>query len=142
MALMPLDRIAGQALDWATAKSLGWAPVPDPRELADDGEFFLSLSPHKDITRLSQFRPSSDPAQAFAILREGQVEFRRDGNGMLDKHPMGGNPWKGDSYEDAGMRCFVAFHLGEYVEIPDSLAAPSERLVERPGDARLERCGG
>lgn len=114
------SELVGSALDWAVAKSAG--------ELAEDGGQVhivgSRLRFYEDTTDLT-YSPSTNWAQGGPIIeREGiAIGSHLDGEEWIAEDYWREATWSGPTPLVAAMRCFVASHLGDEVEVPEGLTA-------------------
>jgi hypothetical protein len=128
------SELIGPALDWAVAKieNAGWAvyeeclqrgvdPGPRPSEYLRDYEFG------------EDFSPSTNGSQGVPIIDREKIDFRWTSTGLVcvatisrphevDPHLHRKVYGKGPTMLIAAMRCYVAWKLGNEVDVPEGLA--------------------
>lgn len=115
------SELIGPALDWAVAKAEGYL---------EDCNSWLYEACLEEVAEGS-YHPSTNPSQAWPIIEQEGISIRREDEGWYAtvgaKGEMaftclptadGGGP----TSLIAAMRCWVAFKLGDEVEIPEELA--------------------
>lgn len=116
LATVEVEFLEGLALDYAVAKSLGyetsedgmgmWVKKPD-----SSGESYLASIPgYSDVV-----------PWAWSVLEKLAIEYRILGTN-IEASFVGGERWKGDSYIQAGLRCFVSSKFPNgIIDIPAGL---------------------
>ena len=110
---MKTSELSGAALDWAVAKA--WQPVYSDKHLLEHAK---------------DFHPSTDWAQGGPIIEREKIALRYEPKcDWLFVPPQatwlanyeGVGEWDGPTPLIAAMRCFVASHLGDEIELPEEL---------------------
>jgi hypothetical protein len=143
--------LIGAQLDWAVAKCEGGFDL-NQRQDWDNKPWFFYFRDDEDPERvdkiyLSEYEPSTDWSQGGPIIEREGINIRtirKEGHAMHGEwlaaydHGNTGTTvqwvkrecwpkhyWKSPSILVAAMRCYVASKLGDEIEIPDELGAPS-----------------
>ena len=110
---MKTNELTGAALDWAVAKA--WQPVYSDKHLLEHAK---------------DFHPSTDWSQGGPIIEREQIALRFEPKcDWLFVPPQatwlanyeGVGEWDGPTPLIAAMRCYVASHLGDEVQVPEEL---------------------
>ena len=123
-----VSEASGVQLDWLVAKAEGWN--------IEDDYWITDLNEPGTGQPLSDFQPTTDPAQGQPILERERIKTAPNLNGSwhgqirhTKSHPLVAHPvlsgWTnqhGPTMLTAGLRCFVASKLGDEVEIPEELS--------------------
>ncbi len=104
------SELTGAALDWAVAK------ITNP-EWGEEGWLVHCTYPDDDGW---VYRPSTDWVQGGAIIERERVELEHDGYAWWARIKAD-DDYTGPTPLIAAMRCYVAFHLGDEVDVPDEL---------------------
>ena len=119
--LVKTSELTGPALDWAVAKAEG------VKSTWHRGRFVTNfdLDPRSGGPFFDYYQPSTNPAQAWPIIeREKLCPIWCE-----ELQQWGGNKKvanrfyfaQGPSFLIAAMRCYVAFKIGDTVEVPEEL---------------------
>jgi hypothetical protein len=106
---MKTSQLTGYLLDWAVAKCEGFKP-----EYWDDDRLCFTNDWGAD------FEPSCDWSQGGAIIQRQRISLLDQG-GDCWLATCGWKEFFGDTQLEAAMRAYVAFTLGEEVEVPEEL---------------------
>jgi hypothetical protein len=110
------NELTGAALDWAVAKCAGIELYPGPRDRNPAYKANWVRRKHGDL-----FQPSTDWAQAGPIIEREEIRLDPpSGTGWWMAH-KNGHLLHGPTPLIAAMRCYVAYKLGDEVEVPDEL---------------------
>lgn len=108
---MKTNELTGAALDWAVAKA--WQPVYSDTHLLEHAK---------------DFRPSTDWSQGGPIIEREYIQLTIDlaweAHVICEDKKFGGVErfaCTGPTPLIAAMRCFVASHLGDEIELPEEL---------------------
>lgn len=104
---MKVNQLEGAALDWAVAKCI-----------------HLINGDDLDIGFINEYgyTPSTDWAQGGPIIQEEMIEiFRRDEKWFAYSVNSKPEDFYGPTPLIAAMRCYVASHFGDEIEVPDEL---------------------
>jgi len=111
---MKTAELSGVALNWAVAICEGYKPkdfCPHDKHFRDEEDVWFS--------------PSDDWAQGGAIIERGGFcfEFDPEAEEFTAFYPtkQGSPEGVGENHLIAAMRCYVAYKLGDEVEIPEEL---------------------
>ena len=117
---MKTSELTGPALDWAVAKGEGMPPLVSGTMVVFFGE---------EPKALHEYTPSTDWSQGGPIIeREGLSVIPFDDAWWearcavaVQRTPARFVERRGPTPLIAAMRCFVASHLGDEVDVPDEL---------------------
>lgn len=124
--------LTGPALDWAVAKVQGYAEVKifGRTRPSDRGWVEVRFNPEpKAVT--ARFDPSENWSQGGPIIEQEELGLKRnapcsqgrewEASPSITAKGAGGKWGYGPTPLIAAMRCFVASHLGDEIEIPEEL---------------------
>ena len=115
---MKTIELTGAALDWAVAKADGLEFV-----VMNGGVFIPDEDGVDDPYR---YRPSTAWEDGGPILDRENIEvFRRDEQWFAYSSLSKPQDFHGRTPLEAAMRCFVAGHLGDEVQVPEELEVPA-----------------
>jgi len=116
---MNTTELSGAALNWAVAKAEGFFNI---------GMASVGRNGVTDVFYFDKWEPSTDWAQGGKIIERERINLHcGDGTwGVKDgvweaAHPDCLYVQRGNTPLIAAMRCFVAFKLGDEVEIPEGV---------------------
>lgn len=116
---MKTSELTGAALDWAVLKCECATPAPfksQPAMLNGTVRVFRA-----DIGAFSEpVSPSTDWALGGPIIEREKIELEWHGNYWLAQI-RADDEWHGPTPLIAAMRCYVAYKLGDEVEVPKEL---------------------
>jgi hypothetical protein len=101
------SELTGTALDWAVAKSQGYAGIA-----------------LQERTNTEWYSPSTDWAQGGPIIEREEIAVVYRAGGYWLAYTPESKPsadGTGPIPLIAAMRCYVAFHLGDEVDVPEEL---------------------
>lgn len=110
-------------LDWMVAKCEGW----DGYDVHSNGAFKLERSDTGECIWLRCFTPTTDWSQGGPIFSEAGIGAEKAENDCdwvaMRRYTLQRDDayWCGPTELIAKARCFVAFRLGEEVEVPEEL---------------------
>jgi hypothetical protein len=121
---MKTSELTGPALDWAVAKSCGYAPRAFVEKDCGQGAIRpLSRWCGVDVTPVGHtvYSPSTNWTQGGPIIERERIAIKpfKDGGEWLAK--LRTHQHDGPTALIAAMRCFVASRLGDEVDIPAEL---------------------
>lgn len=110
-------------LNWLVAKCVG---LLDAGRVVVDFKYMsghdpIRLNPRPDVYYSSAYSPTTDWAQGGPIIERERMEFDYDEAEQVYTAANGVHAARGKTHLIAAMRCFVASHLGDEVDVPEEL---------------------
>ena len=118
------DQLIGSALDWAVGHANGW--ITYPTDSIERGSVFhtdSSVAPFGRTIDVAEWKPSTNPAQAWPIIERERLNFLDNGDSISAYYSRGRTVcqrWNGPTHLVAAMRCYIASKLGDEVDVPNN----------------------
>lgn len=126
---MNTDELIGPALDWATGQALG-AEIKDHTFGIEGSPTFMNCTVLPSGQAFSTFKPSSDWSTGGPLIVKHVKSINTAPGGTWTVEVRGKRP--GDAIGTgptplvATMRALVLYHLGQEVNVPDSVIAKQD----------------